>query len=113
MELVKPAAIIISGKVRSGSAGRSCRGGPGGADHCGSCNSGAADGVGADVISDTNKCSRRDCSNAQADNDSLVWSQNQQKILEWALNQFPKGTAERWDKIAEHIPGKTKVSFSV
>ena len=36
------------------------------------------------------------------------WSQNQQKILEWALAQYPKGTAERWDKIAEHIPGKSK-----
>ena len=36
------------------------------------------------------------------------WSQNQQKIFEWALAQYPKGTAERWDKIAEHIPGKTK-----
>jgi len=36
------------------------------------------------------------------------WSQNQQKIFEWALAQYPKGTAERWDKIAENIPGKTK-----
>ncbi|CAH1788926.1 unnamed protein product [Owenia fusiformis] len=36
------------------------------------------------------------------------WSQNQQKILEWALGQFPKGTEARWDKVAEHIPGKTK-----
>jgi len=36
------------------------------------------------------------------------WSQNQQKIFEWALAQYPKGTAERWDKIAEHIPGKNK-----
>ena len=45
---------------------------------------------------------------AKVDSDSLVWSQNQQKILEWALTQYPKGTTERWDKIAEHIPGKTK-----
>jgi len=36
------------------------------------------------------------------------WSQNQQKIFEWCLAQYPKGTSERWDKIAEHIPGKTK-----
>ena len=36
------------------------------------------------------------------------WSQNQQKIFEGALAQFPKGTPERWEKIAEHIPGKTK-----
>ena len=43
-----------------------------------------------------------------ATSDDASWSQNQQKILEWALAQFPKGTAERWDKIAEHIPGKSK-----
>ena len=47
--------------------------------------------------------------NTKVDTDSLVWSQNQQKILEWALTQYPKGTTERWEKIAEHIPGKTKV----
>ena len=47
--------------------------------------------------------------NTKVDSDSLVWSQNQQKILEWALTQYPKGTSERWEKIAEHIPGKTKV----
>ena len=47
--------------------------------------------------------------NTNVDSDSLVWSQNQQKILEWALTQYPKGTTERWEKIAEHIPGKTKV----
>lgn len=49
--------------------------------------------------------------NTKIDSDRLVWSQNQQKILEWTLTQYPKGTAERWDKIAEHIPGKTKVRF--
>ena len=38
------------------------------------------------------------------------WTQNQQKIFEWGLSNFPKGTAERWEKIAEHIPGKDKVS---
>ncbi len=47
--------------------------------------------------------------NTKVDDSSLVWSQNQQKILEWALTQYPKGTSERWEKIAEHIPGKNKV----
>ena len=47
--------------------------------------------------------------NTKIESGSLVWSQNQQKILEWTLTQYPKGTSERWDKIAEHIPGKTKV----
>lgn len=41
--------------------------------------------------------------------DVAVWTQNQQKLLELALQQFPKGTAERWDRIAKVVPGKTKV----
>ncbi|XP_013397633.1 dnaJ homolog subfamily C member 1 [Lingula anatina] len=36
------------------------------------------------------------------------WSQTQQKVLEWALAQYPRGTAERWEKIAEHVPDKDK-----
>lgn len=39
-----------------------------------------------------------------------VWTQNQQRLLELALQQYPRGTAERWDKIAKVVPGKTKVS---
>ncbi|BFY96999.1 hypothetical protein BsWGS_00039 [Bradybaena similaris] len=37
-----------------------------------------------------------------------AWTQNQQTIFEWALKQYPKGTDQRWEKIAEQIPGKTK-----
>ncbi|GCB68061.1 dnaJ homolog subfamily C member 1 [Scyliorhinus torazame] len=37
-----------------------------------------------------------------------LWNQNQQKLLELALQQYPKGTSERWDKIAKCVPGKTK-----
>ncbi|XP_053374610.1 dnaJ homolog subfamily C member 1-like [Mercenaria mercenaria] len=40
--------------------------------------------------------------------DAESWSQNQQVILEWALKQYPKTTEQRWEKIAEHIPGKNK-----
>ncbi|XP_030055292.1 dnaJ homolog subfamily C member 1 [Microcaecilia unicolor] len=36
------------------------------------------------------------------------WTQNQQKLLEMALQQYPKGTSERWDKIAKCVPGKSK-----
>jgi len=36
------------------------------------------------------------------------WSQEQQKSLETALSQFPKGTSERWDRIAGKVEGKTK-----
>lgn len=39
------------------------------------------------------------------------WSQVQQKALEDALAKYPKGHAERWDKIADHVPEKTKVSI--
>lgn len=38
-----------------------------------------------------------------------IWTQNQQKLLELALQQYPKGNPERWDKIAKCVPGKTKV----
>ncbi|XP_006002456.1 dnaJ homolog subfamily C member 1 [Latimeria chalumnae] len=40
--------------------------------------------------------------------EELLWSQNQQKLLELALQQYPKGTPERWDKIAKCVPGKCK-----
>ena len=36
------------------------------------------------------------------------WSQSQQKCLEQALTQFPKGTTDRWDRIASKVPGKSK-----
>ena len=42
-----------------------------------------------------------------------VWTQNQQKLLETALQQIPRGAAERWDRIAKMVPGKTKVSGPV
>lgn len=43
--------------------------------------------------------------------DAEMWSQNQQVILEWALKQYPKTADQRWEKIAEHIPGKNRVSI--
>ncbi|XP_007934598.1 dnaJ homolog subfamily C member 1 [Orycteropus afer afer] len=36
------------------------------------------------------------------------WSQNQQKLLELALQQYPKGSSDRWDKIAKCVPSKSK-----
>ncbi|NXH22650.1 DNJC1 protein, partial [Bucco capensis] len=48
---------------------------------------------------------RRERSRAPED---LLWTQNQQKLLEMALQQYPKGTADRWDKIAKCVPGKSK-----
>lgn len=36
------------------------------------------------------------------------WSQVQQKALEQALAQYPKGTNERWDRISSRVDGKSK-----
>uniref|UniRef100_A0A8C6UNA5 DnaJ (Hsp40) homolog, subfamily C, member 1 n=1 Tax=Neogobius melanostomus TaxID=47308 RepID=A0A8C6UNA5_9GOBI len=36
------------------------------------------------------------------------WTQNQQRLLEAALQQFPRGTAERWTRIAGAVPGRSK-----
>ena len=36
------------------------------------------------------------------------WSQAQQKALEAALTQFPKGASERWERISSKVPGKSK-----
>ncbi|KAI1902220.1 hypothetical protein AGOR_G00042470 [Albula goreensis] len=47
-------------------------------------------------------------SQAQAPAAEDVWTQNQQRLLELALQQYPRGTTERWDKIAKVVPGKTK-----
>lgn len=39
---------------------------------------------------------------------STPWTQNQQRLLELALQQFPRGTQERWTRIAAVVPGRTK-----
>ena len=41
------------------------------------------------------------------------WEQHQQKVLEMALQQFPKTESERWEKIAKCVPGKTKVGVVI
>ncbi|KAF6371636.1 DnaJ heat shock protein family (Hsp40) member C1 [Rhinolophus ferrumequinum] len=38
----------------------------------------------------------------------LPWTQSQQKLLELALQQYPKGSSDRWDKIAKCVPSKSK-----
>ena len=49
---------------------------------------------------------KRDDSDNEADNN--VWSQEQQKLLENALKTVDKNCADKWEKISEMIPGKTK-----
>nr|CAG4647319.1 EOG090X0BHG [Megafenestra aurita] len=39
---------------------------------------------------------------------SAGWTQKQQKSLETALACYTKGCAERWERIAKAVPGKTK-----
>ncbi|XP_077010393.1 dnaJ homolog subfamily C member 1 isoform X2 [Tamandua tetradactyla] len=36
------------------------------------------------------------------------WTQSQQKLLESALQQYPRGSSDRWDKIAKCVPTKSK-----
>ncbi|XP_032218915.2 dnaJ homolog subfamily C member 1 [Nematostella vectensis] len=40
--------------------------------------------------------------------EATTWSQAQQKLLEIALQQFPKTTPDRWTCIARAVPGMTK-----
>merc|ERR1719447_1830094 len=42
------------------------------------------------------------------EDEDAVWSQEQQRSLEQALTQFPQGSAERWDRIAGKVEGKSK-----
>lgn len=44
-----------------------------------------------------------------AEQGNSFWDQTQQKCLEDALIKYPKGAAERWERIAECVPQKTKV----
>ncbi|XP_031560501.1 dnaJ homolog subfamily C member 1-like, partial [Actinia tenebrosa] len=39
---------------------------------------------------------------------TVMWTQNQQKLLEMALQQFPKTTPDRWTWIARNVPGMSK-----
>jgi len=45
---------------------------------------------------------------AGGEGEDTVWSQEQQRSLEVALTQFPKGSAERWERIAGKVEGKSK-----
>lgn len=59
----------------------------------------------ADMLEDSDEESRK---KERARVLEELWTQNHQKLLELALQQYPKGTAERWDKIAKCVPGKSK-----
>ncbi|KAM4677643.1 dnaJ homolog subfamily C member 2 [Discoglossus pictus] len=40
--------------------------------------------------------------------DATAWTTEEQKLLEQALKTYPVNTPERWEKIAEAVPGRSK-----
>lgn len=46
--------------------------------------------------------------NAAVPVDKTTWSKDEQAILEQAIKTYPISTADRWEKIAECIPNRTK-----
>lgn len=60
------------------------------------------------TVRDASGYDNEEHANETIENANDSWSQVQQKQLETAIQQFPKGTSERWDKIAACVPLKSK-----
>lgn len=60
-------------------------------------------------ISNANSVATSTASVTMVNDAPSEWSQNEQKLLEEALQKFPRGTDERWEKISFAVPGKSKV----
>ncbi|XP_028810682.1 dnaJ homolog subfamily C member 2 [Denticeps clupeoides] len=45
---------------------------------------------------------------SNAESNTAPWTTEEQKLLEQALKTYPVSTAERWEKIAAAVPGRTK-----
>ncbi|XP_051976823.1 dnaJ homolog subfamily C member 2-like [Xyrauchen texanus] len=43
-----------------------------------------------------------------ADSNSTAWTTEEQKLLEQALKTYPVNTPERWEKISDAVPGRSK-----
>merc|ERR1719422_1058194 len=55
------------------------------------------------------ECSQRlDTPAQQMGINNTPWSPDEQKLLEQALKTFPSSTPERWDRIAEAVPNRSK-----
>jgi len=63
---------------------------------------------------DNGDISKRDFVNEKlsATDPATSWAQHEQSLFESALKQYPSKTLDRWDRIAEAVPGKSKVSNS-
>ncbi|THD24245.1 DnaJ subfamily C member 1 [Fasciola hepatica] len=54
---------------------------------------------------------KHDDTRVDSEDTSDGWTQIEQKQLEVAIRSIPKGTPERWDRIADCIPSKSRVSY--
>lgn len=43
-----------------------------------------------------------------AESNAAPWTTEEQKLLEQALKTYPVNTPERWEKISEAVPGRSK-----
>lgn len=60
------------------------------------------------------KGGKADAIAAASDIENVInWSAEEHKYLEKALSVYPKGSIERWEKIAAMVPGRTKVSYTM
>lgn len=60
------------------------------------------------VEADGGASERFDTPAAQAGKNLAPWTNEEQQLLEQALKKFPAGTDERWDRIAEVVPSRSK-----
>lgn len=69
-----------------------------------------SDSVAEAFLKETSKKVKKiDAAPTVAETADKLWTQEQQELLETALSKYPKTTAgDRWQKIANTVPGKTK-----
>lgn len=67
------------------------------------------DSVAEAIVQEANKKAKKVVTDDKPLPTEVVWSQEQQKLLETAIVKYPKTTVgDRWQKIANTVPGKTK-----